>query len=98
MHEQSDLDLAQVPRRFWTPQMVVVAQAQGQFETAINMADALIEEAPLDKRPELEALASEARMGYTKMTRMAQLAKRKKVLEHCLKKAIAYKKTSPLEQ
>jgi len=98
MQEQSDLDLSQVPRRFWTPQMVAMAKEQGQFDVAITMVDALIQDAPPDQREELEELASQARIGFAQKTRSTQLVRIQKGLELCLKRAVSFKKTPPLEQ
>ena len=95
MQEQSELDLSQVPRRFWTPQMVSLAQEQGQFDVAITIVNALLEDAPKDQRKELEGLAANAHKGHALMVRHARLKSVKSRLEKCLKRARAFKARSP---
>ena len=95
MTDQAELDLTKVPRRFWTPEMIAVAQAQGQFETAAVMAETLLSQASGTNRKELEQLASTARAGIITAKRRVHLLEVKKKLEQCLKRAHAFKKKSP---
>jgi hypothetical protein len=94
MDGQSELDLDQVPRRFWTPQMIEMAQDQGRFDVAITIVDELLEQAPDSQRPELEALSTRARRGLASMERKAHLSQIRKHLDICLKRAVAFKKAT----
>ncbi len=57
----SDLELSAVPRRFWTPTLARLAIDQGRWQVAIDVVDALVDEADEGAREELLAIAEDAR-------------------------------------